>query len=124
MKNYVQSAEINHNPNQPYIPDHPYRILIIGGLGSGNTNALLNLIKNQQPDIDKICINDKDLFESNYQLLINKREKVGIPKLKNPKAFIEYSQTIDHVYENFDDYNPSKKRSVNSFQLSNSRYES
>ena len=42
----------------PYIPDHPYRILIIGGSGSGKTNALLNLINNQ-PDIDKIKIHKK-----------------------------------------------------------------
>ena len=41
MNNYDQSAEINHNSNWPYIPDHPYRILIIGGLGSGKTNMLL-----------------------------------------------------------------------------------
>ena len=46
-KNYAQSVEINHNPNWPYIPDHPHRILIIGGSGSGKTNVLLNLIKNQ-----------------------------------------------------------------------------
>ena len=45
MKNYDQSIEINHNPNWPYIPDHPHRILIIGGSGSGKTNVLLNLIK-------------------------------------------------------------------------------
>ena len=45
-----------HNLKPPYIPDNPYRILIIGGSGSGKTNALLNLIKNQ-PDIDKMyCI--------------------------------------------------------------------
>ena len=54
MKNYGQSVEINHNPNWPYIPDHPYRVLIIGGSGSGKTNALLNLIKDQRPDIDNI----------------------------------------------------------------------
>ena len=42
-----------HNPKQPEIPDHSYRILIIGGSGSGKTNALLNLINNE-PDIDKI----------------------------------------------------------------------
>ena len=46
-----------------------------------------------------------------YQLLINRREKVGIKKLKNPQAFIDYSQTID-VYENLEDYNPTKKRKV------------
>ena len=49
MKNYNESVEINHNPNWPYIPDYPYRILIIGGSGSGKTNVLLNLIKNQRP---------------------------------------------------------------------------
>ena len=56
MKNYDQSVEINHNPNWPYILDHPYRIFIIGGSGSGKTNVLLNLIKNQQPYIDKIYL--------------------------------------------------------------------
>ena len=54
MKNCDQSVEINHNTNWSYIPDHPYRILIIGGSGSGKTNVLYNLIKHQQTDIDKI----------------------------------------------------------------------
>ena len=45
-------------------------------------------------------------------MLINGREKVGIENLKNPKAFIDYSQTIDDVYENLEDYNPTKKRRV------------
>ena len=90
MKNYDQSIEIKHNPNWPYIPDHPYRILIIGGLRSGKTNVLLNLIKHQQPDLDEIYLSIKDPFESKYQLLINGREKVGIKTLKNPKAFIDY----------------------------------
>ena len=43
MKNYDQLVEINHNTNGPYIPHHPYRILIIGGSGSGKTIILLNL---------------------------------------------------------------------------------
>ena len=73
---------------------------------------LLNLIKNQQPDIDKIYLYVKDPFESKYQLLINGREKVGIKKLKNLKTFIDYSQTIDNVYEKLEDYNPTKKRIV------------
>ena len=47
MKNYDQSVEINHNPNGPYIRDHPYRFSIIGGSRSGKTNLLLNLIKHQ-----------------------------------------------------------------------------
>ena len=43
MKNYEESVEINHNPNWPYIPDYPYRILLIGGSGSGKANVLLHL---------------------------------------------------------------------------------
>ena len=93
MKKYVKSVKTNHNPNWPYIPYHPDRILIIGDSVSGKTNVLLNLIKHHQQDIDKIYLYVKDPLESKYQLLINGREKVGI--LKNPKAFIDYSETID-----------------------------
>ena len=82
MKNYDQSVEIKHNPNWPYIPDHPYRILIIGGSGSEKTNVLLNLIKHQRPDIDKIYSYVKDPLESKYQLLINGREQVGIENVR------------------------------------------
>ena len=71
---YVDENKIKHNKNWPYIPDHPYRILIIGGSGSGKTNLLLNLIENQ-PDIDKIYLYAKYPYESKYQYLINK-EKV------------------------------------------------
>ena len=81
MKKFDQSVEINHNPNLPYIPDHPYRILINGGSGSGKTNVLLNLIKYERPDIDKIYLYLKDPFELKYQLLIKGREKVGIENL-------------------------------------------
>ena len=51
--NYVNENKTKHYKNWPYIPDHPYRILITGGSESGKTNLLLNLIENQ-PDIDKI----------------------------------------------------------------------
>ena len=112
MKNYDQSVEINPNPNWPYISDHPYRILIIGGLGPGKINVLLNVIKHQRPDIDKIYLYVKDPFKSRYQLLINIREKVGIKTLKNRKAFIDYSQPIDDVYENLEDYSPTNKKRV------------
>ena len=54
----------------------------------------------------------KDLFKSKYQLLINRREKIGIKNLKNPNEFTDYSQTIDDVYENVEDYNPTKKKRV------------
>ena len=58
----VNDNKIKQNENWPYIPDHPYRILIIGGSGSGKTNVLLNLIENQ-PDIDKIYLYTKDPYE-------------------------------------------------------------
>ena len=71
IKNYDLSVEINHNLNWPYIPDHPYRILIIGVLVwetcvTELIYALLNLIKHQRPDLSV-----KDPFESKYQLIIN-----------------------------------------------------
>ena len=100
MKNYDESVKINHKPIYPYISDHPYSIVIIGGSGSGKTNVLLNLIQHQRPDIVKIYLYVKDPFESKYQLLINGRKNGGIKRLKNLKAFIDYSQTIDYVYEN------------------------
>ena len=56
MKNYDQLLELNHNSKKSYIPDNPYRILIIGGSGSGKTNVLLNLIKYQQTNIHQICL--------------------------------------------------------------------
>ena len=56
MKNYDESVEVNHNGTWPYITDHSYRILIIGGSESGKTNVLLNLIKHQRLDIDKIYL--------------------------------------------------------------------
>ena len=84
-------------------------ILIIGGSGSGKTNALLNLIK-EQDDIDKIYLYAKDLSEPKYEFLIKKREDVGIKYCNDPNAFIECSNTMDDVYQNIDDYNPSRKR--------------
>ena len=108
---YTNENKINHNPNWPYIPDHPYRILIIGGSGSGKTNLLLNLIENQ-PDIDKIYLYAKDLYEPKYQYLINKREGVSINHFKDPKAFIDYSNDMHDVYQNIDDHNPDKEKKI------------
>ena len=108
---YTNENKRKHNPNWPYIPDHPYRILIIGGSGSGKTNALLNLINNQ-PDIDKIYLYAKDPYEAKYQYLINKRERVGINRLNDPKAFIEYFNNMHKVYKNIDKYNPDKENKV------------
>ena len=100
-----------HNPKWPYIPDHPYRILIIGGSGSGKTNALLNLINNQ-PDIDKIYLYAKDPYEAKYQFLINKRESTGLNHFNDPKAFIECSNDIQDVYKNIDKCNTDKERKI------------
>ena len=110
VKNYNQSVRINHNLNWPHIPDHPYRILIVGGSGSEKTNVLWSLTKNQQPDIGQIYLYIKDPFESKQQLLINGREKVAIKKFKNLKALIDFSQTIDDVYENLENYNQTKQK--------------
>ena len=70
---YANENKTVHNLKWPYIPDHPYKIHIIGGSGSGKMNALLNLINNQ-PYIDKIYLHAKDPYEAKYQCLINKRE--------------------------------------------------
>ena len=85
--NYVNENKTEYNKNWPYIPDHPYRILIVGGSGSEKTNVLLNLIE-KQPVIDKIYLYAKDLYEAKYQYLINKRKTVGIDHFNDPKAFI------------------------------------
>ena len=91
--NYANENKTEHNSNWPYIPDHPYRILITGGSGSGKTDALLNLINNQ-PDIDKIYLYAKDPYEAKYQFLINKRESTGLKHFNDSKAYIEYSDDI------------------------------
>ena len=108
---YVNENKTERNKNWSYIPDHPYRILIIGGSGSGKTNLLLNLIKNQ-PDIDKIYLYVKDPYEAKYQYLINKGEGVGIDHFNDPKAFIEYSNDMHDVYKNIDEYNPDKENKI------------
>ena len=108
---YVNENKTVHNKNWPYIPDHPYIILIIGGSGSGKTNALLNLIENQ-PDIDKIYLYAKDPYEAKYQYLINKGERVDINHFNDPKAFIEYSNDMCNVYRNINYYNPDKENKI------------
>ena len=108
---YANENKTKYNSKWPYIPDHPYRILIIGGSGSGKTNALLNLINNQ-PDIDKIYLYAKDPYEAKYQFLINKGESTGLKHFNDTKAFIEYSHDMRHVYKNVEEYNIGKKRKI------------
>ena len=111
LDDYVNENRTEHNKNWPYIPDHPYRILIIGGSGSGKTNALLNLIENQ-PDIDKIYLYAKDSHEAKYHYLIKMRGKVGIDHHNNPRADIKYSNDMRDVYKNINYYNPDKEKKI------------
>ena len=76
-----------HNKKWPFIPDHPYRILTIGCSGSGKTNALLNLIK-EQDDIDNIYLYAKDLSEPKHEFLIKKREFAGTKYFNDSNAMI------------------------------------
>ena len=100
-----------HGEKWPFIPNHPYRILIIGGSGSGKTKALLNLVKDQD-HIDKTDLYSKDLSEPKYEFLIKNWENVGIKYCTDRNAFIEFFSAMDNVYQNIDDYNPSIKRKI------------
>ena len=111
LDSIINDNNNNHNEKWPYIPDHPYRILIIGDSGSGKTNTLLDLI-NEQKDIDKIYFYAKDLSEPKYDYLIKNRENAGIKFLNNSKAFIEWSNTMDDGYKNIDDYNLNRRRKI------------
>ena len=106
--NYTNENKIEHNLKWSYVLDHPYKILIVGGSGSGKRNTLLNLINNQ-PDIDKIYLYAKDPYEAKYQYLISKREKVGLDHFNDHRAFIEYTNDMQDVYKNIEDYNLGKK---------------
>ena len=101
LDNIIKEKNKIYNEKWPYIPNYPYRILIIGGSESGKTNTSLNLI-NEQKDIHKIYLYAKDLSESKYEYLIRNCENAGIKHLNDSKAFTEYSNTMNDVYENID----------------------
>ena len=82
--------------------------MIIGDSGLGKTNALINLI-NEQNDIDKIYLYARDLSEPKYEYLIKKREDAGIKYLNDPNAFIQCFNSMDDVFENIHDYNPTEE---------------
>ena len=67
---------------------------------------------NNQPDIDKIYLYAKDPYEPKYQYLINKCKKVGLSHYDNSKAFMEYSNDMQDVYKNIEDYNPRRNHKV------------
>ena len=86
--------------------------MIIGPSESGKTNYLLNTVQKDNNKIDKIYLYAKDLEEPKYQLLIKKREQAGIKNLKDKNAFIEYSNNMDDIYDDINDYNKKRKRKV------------
>ena len=68
--------------------------------------------QNNNSPIDKIYLHAKDLNEPKYQFLIKKCEDAGIKNLNDPSAFIEYSNIMDDVYNNIEDYNPKRHRNI------------
>ena len=73
---------------------------------------MLNTLLNNQPDIDKLYLYAKDSYEAKYQHLIKKRESTGLKHFSDLKAFIEYSNDMQDVYKNIEEYNLGKKRKV------------
>ena len=102
------------NEKGRYIPDHSYGILIIGVSGSGKTNTLLNVIKEQDYHdvIDKIYLYAKNLSEPKYKYLIKTREDAGIRHVNNPNTSIVCSNAMDVVYEDIDNYNGKRDKKV------------
>ena len=92
--------------------DWPYRKLIIVPSRSGKTNYLLNSIQKNNNIIDKIYLYAKDLEEPKYKLLIYKFEQAGINFNNDPAAFIEYSNSMDDILSDINDYNKKRKRKV------------
>ena len=88
-----------------------FRMLIIGPSGSGKTNTLPHLINNLHP-IDKMYLYAKDIHEPKYEYLINKREQAGIKNLNHPQAFIEYSDDMNDVLDDINNYNKNRDQKV------------
>ena len=90
----------------------PFRMLVIGPSGSGKTNALLNIIQdlNNISPVDKIYLYAKDLSEPKYEYLISIRESVGNKYFNDPTAFTEYSNDMDDVFTNINNYNPKRNK--------------
>ena len=102
------------NKNENKDNNWPFRMLIIGPSGSGRTNTLLHLIQNlnKATPVDKIYLYAKDLTEPKYEFLINNRKNTGIKHFNDSTVFIEYSNDMDDVLTNIDDYNKKRKRKV------------
>ena len=107
----LDSIVSNKNTSSSEDNNWPFRMLIIGPSGSGKTNILLHLINNLHP-IDKIYLYAKDIHEPKYEYLINKREQAGIKNLNDPHAFIEYSDDMNDVLDDINDYNKNRDEKV------------
>ena len=107
----LDSIVRNKNTSSSEDNNWPFRMSIIGPSGSGKTNTLLHLINNLHP-IDKIYLYAKDIHEPKYEYLINKREQAGIKNLNDPHAFIEYSDDMNDVLDDIDDYNKNRDKKV------------
>ena len=111
MLNLDNIVSNNNNTSSLKDNDWPFRMLILGPSGSGKTNTLLHLINNLHP-IDKIYLYAKDIHEPKYEYLINKREQAGIKNLNDPQAFIEYSDDMNDVLDDINNYNKNKDKKV------------
>ena len=102
------------NKNENEDNNWPFRMLITGPSGSGKTNTLLHLIQNlnETTPVDKIYLYTKDLTEPKYEFLINNRKNAEIKHFNDSTAFTEYSNDMDDVFTNIDDYNKKRKRKV------------
>ena len=102
---------IASNKNENKNNNRPFRMLIIGPSGCGKTNTLLHLINNLHP-IGKIYLYAKDIHEPKYEYLINKREQAEIKNLNDPHAFIEYSDDMNDVLDDINNYNKNRDKKV------------
>ena len=105
LDNIVSNKTVNNNNIWPF------RMLIIGPSGSGKTNTLFHLI-NSLNAIDKIYLYAIDLQEPKYEYLINKREQAGIKNLNDPKYFIKYSDDVNDVFDDINNYNKNRDKKL------------
>ena len=92
-----------YNPNLLQIPDHLYKMSLVGGSWPVKMNSLFNLISHQ-PDIHIVYLYAKDPSEAKYRLLINKRKRTDLKHFNDPKGFIEYSSDMNDI-KSIEEYN-------------------
>ena len=107
----IDNIVSNKNMSSSEDNNWPFRMLIVGPSGSGKTNTLLHLMNNLRP-IDNIYLYPKDIHEPKYEYLINKREQAGIKNLNDPHGFIEYSDDMNDVLDDINNYNKNRDKKV------------